>query len=116
MKQPVVRPPQISDETMKEMAKFFLKHSVPRMLEAERKKKEEQENDSSPGLWCYSFLSNRGEKNESTIRENEKRYGSFLLKNFCSATFRRREKTSPERNYDSSGLIKENLNLDGEKF
>ncbi|MEK4269919.1 MULTISPECIES: hypothetical protein [Bacillus] len=32
-----ITPPQISEETMKEMAKFFMKTSIPRILEAERK-------------------------------------------------------------------------------
>lgn len=36
-----VIPPQISEETKKEMAKFFLRTSIPRIL-AEEKKKTEQ--------------------------------------------------------------------------
>jgi len=35
-----VKPPQISEETMKEMAQFFLKTSIPRLIEARRKDKE----------------------------------------------------------------------------
>ncbi|MFB7301708.1 hypothetical protein [Heyndrickxia sporothermodurans] len=34
-----VKPPMISDETMKEMAKFFMKTSIPRLI---AKKKEEE--------------------------------------------------------------------------
>jgi hypothetical protein len=36
-----VKPPQISEETMKEMAKFFMKTSIPRII-AERRKAAEQ--------------------------------------------------------------------------
>lgn len=35
-----IKAPQISEETMKEMAKFFMKTSIPRIL-AERKKEKE---------------------------------------------------------------------------
>lgn len=35
-----ITPPNISDSTMKSMWRFFLKTSVPRILEEERKKKE----------------------------------------------------------------------------
>lgn len=44
--QKLIKPPQISDETMKEMADFFMKTSVPRIAERirlESKKKEEKE-------------------------------------------------------------------------
>ena len=36
-KTPEVKPPQISEETMKEMAKFFMRTSIPRII-AERRK------------------------------------------------------------------------------
>ena len=32
-----VKPPQISEETLKEMAQFFLKTSIPRLLEQKKK-------------------------------------------------------------------------------
>jgi 3-methyladenine DNA glycosylase AlkC len=32
----------ISDETMKAMKEFFVKHSLPKILEEERKKKDEK--------------------------------------------------------------------------
>jgi hypothetical protein len=34
-----VKPPQISEETMKEMARFFMKTSIPRILAAAEKGK-----------------------------------------------------------------------------
>ncbi|RBP89359.1 hypothetical protein DFO70_1116 [Cytobacillus firmus] len=37
-----IKPPQISENTMKEMAKFFMRTSIPRIIEAERKKKLEE--------------------------------------------------------------------------
>ncbi|MFC7060777.1 hypothetical protein [Halobacillus seohaensis] len=40
-----VKPPKISDKTMKEMAEFFMKTSVPRIIEKRKKEKEEKEND-----------------------------------------------------------------------
>ena len=33
-----IKPPNISDETMKEMVKFFMKTSIPRIIEHERLK------------------------------------------------------------------------------
>ncbi|MFJ5716589.1 hypothetical protein [Neobacillus sp. NPDC093127] len=38
-----VEPPQISEETMKEMAKFFMRTSIPRII-AERRKAKAAEN------------------------------------------------------------------------
>lgn len=39
-----INPPNISDETMKEMVKFFMKTSIPRIIayEKEQKKKQKQ--------------------------------------------------------------------------
>lgn len=34
----VIHPPNISEETMKEMKKFFMKTSIPRIIAAELKK------------------------------------------------------------------------------
>ncbi|MFY2154669.1 hypothetical protein ACOSZF_03125 [Cytobacillus firmus] len=36
-----IKPPNISEKTMKEMAKFFMKTSIPRIIESEKKKLEE---------------------------------------------------------------------------
>lgn len=36
-----VKPPQISDETMKEMAAFFMKTSIPRIVAAEKERVKE---------------------------------------------------------------------------
>jgi hypothetical protein len=38
LKQIKVKPPNISDETMQEMYKFFLKTSIPRILAEEKNK------------------------------------------------------------------------------
>ena len=35
-KTPVITPPDISEETLKQMAIFFMKTSIPRILAAER--------------------------------------------------------------------------------
>ncbi|GIN38491.1 hypothetical protein [Heyndrickxia oleronia] len=35
-----IKQPQISKETLKEMAKFFMKTSIPRILAKEKQKKE----------------------------------------------------------------------------
>ena len=35
--------PKISDETMREMAKFFMKTSIPRIIAKEKEKKEARE-------------------------------------------------------------------------
>lgn len=39
-----INQPKISDETMREMAKFFMKTSIPRIL-ADMKKKEGEKNE-----------------------------------------------------------------------
>ncbi len=36
-----IKQPNISESTMKEMAKFFMKTSIPRIIESEKKKLEE---------------------------------------------------------------------------
>lgn len=42
-----VKPPVISEETLKEMAKFFMKTSIPRIL-AEKKKAREEQKEVKP--------------------------------------------------------------------
>ncbi len=44
-----VQPPQISDSTMKEMAKFFMKTSVPRILEEKQNSKVERKHFDQRG-------------------------------------------------------------------
>lgn len=41
-----VKPPQISEETKKEMAKFFMRTSIPRII-AERRKAAQQQKDKA---------------------------------------------------------------------
>lgn len=43
---PKIQPVKISARTKKEMAKFFLRTSVPRILEEERKKEEQKRVDN----------------------------------------------------------------------
>jgi hypothetical protein len=38
-----VKPPQISEETMKEMAKFFMRTSIPRIIAERRKQAAEKQ-------------------------------------------------------------------------
>ncbi|MFI8493322.1 hypothetical protein ACIGC1_10485 [Peribacillus butanolivorans] len=40
VKELVVKPPNISEETMREIAKFFMKTSIPRILAARQKEQE----------------------------------------------------------------------------
>ncbi|WP_192797510.1 hypothetical protein [Psychrobacillus glaciei] len=45
MKNSIVKPPNISQETKQAMFDFFVKHSLPRILEEERLEKQKAEND-----------------------------------------------------------------------
>ncbi|MFE4523457.1 hypothetical protein ACFRCQ_15310 [Cytobacillus firmus] len=41
-----VKQPNISESTMREMAKFFMKTSIPRIIEAKKKEAEQNEQHS----------------------------------------------------------------------
>ncbi|MFD9627881.1 hypothetical protein [Peribacillus muralis] len=47
-----VKPPNISDSTMKEMKEFFMKTSIPRIILAEKQKTKEvrESENQNPGM------------------------------------------------------------------